>query len=292
MPGDITGMLDDIGSWGGGGGAPSHGDQVDKAAKVPEDNPKCRTTGVTDEGIIKSSRWKTLLSAAILAYNTLNSLRMAKLQRDLGKRYLQLAEDHRKYYNERYKPLETDLTKEALKLPKYVRDKDDFYAGQMLATVKGKNAGKIDAALTCTGRYCTGQRAARVTEQLLQQAMQESLAAGMAHRYADKEEIAHNNLRWEKREQVMRIGRDIPTEAVSYANLAAGIFGSLGKQAGKAAEDGIAFLAADRKETQYPPRRGPLTVSGYQYTRTPLEEFTPKPPDTYKPPEQTIKIQG
>ena len=293
---EITSLLDDLGSLiTDGFDKPSQGDQTDKAAIVSEDDSKCRTTGVTDEGVIKSAKWKAILAGAILAYNTLNSLRMAKLQRDLGQKYLELAEDHRNYYNERYKPLEISLTQEALALPKYVRDKEQLNTGQMLVSVRGRNAGKIDKAVSCTGRYCTGQRAAIMTDQLLEQAVTESMVAGLGFRYTDREEINHNNLRWEKREQVMKTGRDIPTEAVSYASLAAGTFGSLGKQASAATEGAIGFLAYGRGDTQYPPRRGPMTVAEYRWTPTKLEEFKPKPPENYtkpKEPEQTIKLSG
>lgn len=276
-------------------GKPSSGDQHDTAAIVSEDDSKCKTTGITDEGVIKSAKWKAILSGAVLAYNTLNNLRMAKLQRDLGEKYLELAEEHRRYYNNRYKPLEIAITKEALSLPKYNRDKEGFYTGQMLISTRGKYAGRTDKAMSCTGRYCTGQRAAIMIDQLLEQATSESIVTGFAHRYTDREEITYNNLRWEKREQVMKIGRDIPTEAVSYASLSAGTFGSLGKQAGQAAEGAMSFLAYRRGETQYPERRPPLTVSEYKYRPTPLEVFKPIPPDNYKKPEKPvteIKLSG
>ena len=266
-----------------------------KACNDSEDDDCCKTTGVTDEGIIKSSRWKSLLSATVLAYNTYNSLRMAKLQRDLGKKYLALAEEHRKYYNERYKPLEISLTQEALNLKKYVRDKEQLYTGQMLVSARGKNAGKIDSILSCTGRYCTGQRAAIMTDQLLQQGITESVVAGLAYRYTDREEINHNNLRWEKREQVMKIGRDIPTESVSYASLAAGTFGALGKQAGQAAEGAMSFLGYGRADTNYPPRRGPINTPSYTYRPNKVDTPPIKPRPTFNPPkkpETEIKLSG
>lgn len=265
------------------------------ACKDTEKESCCDKTGVTDKGVINSAKWRALLAAGVEVYNVANSLRMAKLQRDLGRKYLDLAKENRNYYNERFKPLEQSLTKEALNLPKYVRDKDKFYAGQMLTSVRGKFAGGVENAVACTGRYCTGQRAAIITDQLLQQAAAESLAAGLAHRYADKEEINRNNLRWEKREQVMRIGRDIPADAVSYANLAAGTFGSLGKQAGQAAEGIAGFLGGARRDTEYPARRGSIQVPSYTYIPQRLEtpEITPRP--TYqkpKPEETTIKLSG
>lgn len=287
---DISQLVPDTGS---GADSPKY----KPVPKVSEDDPMCQNEGVTDEGVTQASRLKSILSAGVLALNVANSLRMAKLQRDLGRRYLELAEEHRRYYNERFKPLEISLTQEALALPLYVRDKEQLNTGQMLISARLPSAGAADAVISCTGRYCTGQRAAILTDQLLKQATVESMAAGLAHRYTDKEEITRNNLRWDKREQVMKIGRDIPTEAVSYASLAAGIFGSLGEQAGKAAEGAMSFLAynAERGQTQYPPRRGPMQVGTYRYIPTELEEYSPKPRETYKqpePPTQTIRVMG
>lgn len=292
---DLMAILDKIGSGAVEAfGKPSQGDHTDEAAIVSEDDKACRTTGITDKGVIKAAKWKAIVAGAVLGYNTLNSLRMAKLQRDLGKRYLKLAEDHRNYYNARFKPLEIELTKEALKLPKYKRDKENLYTGQMLVSAKARSAGKINKAMSCTGRYCTGQRAAIMTDQLLEQAIQESMIAGLAHRYTDKEEINHNNLRWEKREQVMKIGRDLPAEAVSYASLAAGTFGSLGKQAGAAAEGAMGFLAYGRGETNYPPRRGPFDLGEYKYIPPKIDTYKPKPPENYTKPEppQPVKVAG
>lgn len=266
-----------------------------KQKQVPEDDPSCKSKGVTNDGIIKSARWQGILNAAILAVNTLNSLKMAKLQRDIGKDYLKLADDQRQYYNDRYKPLEISLTKEALGLPKYNRDKEKLITGQMLISARNLTAGKIDKVMSCTGRYCTGQRASIMSDQLLEQATIESLTAGLAHRYVDKDEMVHNNLRWEKREQVLRIGRDIPTQAVSYASLAGGIFGSLGKQAGQAAEGAMGFLAYGRADTVYPERRTPMGFPVIYLEPTKLElpkVDKPKTYDTPKEPETIIKLRG
>lgn len=279
----IKGLKDSVPESSGGG------------KSIPEDDPSCKSKGITNAGIIKASNWKAALDAAVLTLNTTTSLKMAKLQRDIGRAYQELAEEQRAYYNNRYKPLELSLTQEAFKLKKYDRDKEKLITGQMLISSRTSTAGKIDKALSCTGRYCTGQRAAIMNDQLLEQSVVESLTAGLAHRYVDKDEITHNNLRWEKREQVLKIGRDIPTQAVSYASMAAGIFGSLGKQAGKAAEGAMEFLAYGRGETQYPERRQPITYPVYYFEPTKLELPKINKPKVYnktKEPEQTIKLSG
>lgn len=283
--GKLGGKLGLGGVLGGGSGGGS----------IPADDKACKSQGVTNEGVISSARWRALINGGVLAVNTANSLKMAKLQRDIGKAYLALAEEQRNYYNNRYKPLEISLVKEAMELKKYKRDKEPMTRGQMLVSARYLNAGKLDAAMACTGRYCTGQRAAMMNDQLLEQAAVESLTAGLAHRYTDKEEMAYNNLRWDKREQVLKLGRDIPTQAVSYASMAAGIFGSLGRQAGQVAEGAMGFLAYGRADTQYPQRRQPITYPAYYFEPTKLElpkVERPKVFEAPKAPETTIKLSG
>lgn len=288
---DFSGSgVSDLGSLGGNLSAPTGAGQTQTAAKDSEDDPECKNNGVTDDGVKSTARWKSILSAAIIIYNTLMALKIAKLQRDLAEKYLQLSEDHRNYYNERFKPLEESMTKEAAALPFYERNKDPLYTGQMLVTAKNRTRGAIDKSISCTGRYCTGQRNAIMTDQLLDQAANESLVAGMAHRYADREEITHNNLRWDKREQVLKIGRDIPAEAASYANMAMGVLGDLTAQAGNAT-----WVSSERMETKYPPRRGDIKLPSYT-TRIPQVEVpkydkpvfeTPK-----EPPKEEVKRSG
>ena len=247
------------------------------AAQVSEDDPSCNTTGITDKGIIDAAKWQAIINAALLIYNTANALKMAKLQRDLAEKYLELAEDYTNYYDSRYKPLEIKLANEAYNLPKYVRDKDDFTKGTMLAAVRGKAGLELNKQLSCVGRYCSGLRAAVLTEQLMTQSSAEAAVAGLAHRTQDKEEIAWNNHRWEKRSQVLKLGRDIPTDALSFANLAAGIFSSLGGQAAAGAEGAAWALGYDRAATVYPARHRPLSVSSYVYDNTKMESFKVAP---------------
>lgn len=267
----------------------------EEVCKDAADKECCKTDGVTDEGIISAARWKTGIAAALAIYNTWNSLRMAKMQRDLGERYLELAESYRNYYNERYKPLEEALAKEALALPKYKRGKERLYTGQMMVSARGKTAGRIDKAMSCTGRYCTGQRAAIMTDKLLEQAATESLVAGFAHRHTDNEEKVWDNLRWEKRSAVLNIGRDIPSQAVAYADMAANIFGRVGEQAGRAAEGLVGFIGYDnnRGETRYPQRGGPLTVAtGSPKPAEVIEDVGYKRTTWKKPEPEPIKLSG
>lgn len=221
---------------------------------------QCAKTGVTDAGLLQVSTIRTALATAVAALNVKTARDMAGLQKEIAEDYAKLAEDARNYYNDTYKPLETGTLKEVSSEAKYIRDKDDITTGQMLLSVRAQFVGSIEAKLNCTGRYCTGQRAALINDELLKQANAEATVAGMAFRFEDAKETAKNTLRWERRREVLNLGRDIPTKAVAYAELASGIFGSIGKQSSAAAE-GIAWWAGsknNRRDTEYPRRPEPL----------------------------------
>ena len=256
--------------------------------RTDEKDGACRATGVTDAGIQRTARIRSLLNYAILSVNTYTALKIAKMQHDLADDYASLAESYRKYYEDNYQPLERELAAEALAEPLYDRKKENLIKGQMMISTKKPFIGKLEKALSCTGRYCTGQRASLINDTLLEQAMAESMACGLAHRYVDEEEITRNTLRWERRNNVLKLGRDIPTEALSYADLATGTLGSIGNQASKAAE-GAAWFAGyggRRLDTIYPENRGPLTIGRYVY-----KGVEPHQPQAYKIPTIVIPEQ-
>lgn len=234
---------------------------------VSASDPSCGSPGVDDSGIFSVSTIRTAIATGTSALNLANAAKMARLQEDIAEGYAKLAEDARNYYKEEYKPLELENLKEVSKLPLYDRSKESMYRGQMVLSVRDKIAGKLEAAMSCTGRYCTGQRTTLLNDALIEQAASEASIAALAHRYVDDEEIVRNALRWERRRGVLDLGRGIPTSSVAYAELAAGIFGSLGAQSGKAAEGIVGSLgfSRNRNPTEYPDRREPIVVQRRPY---------------------------
>lgn len=235
--------------------------------QVSASDPRCGNTGVDDTGIFSVSAIRTAIATGTSALNLINSAKMARLQEEIAEGYAKLAEDARNYYKEEYKPLELENLKEVEALELYSRNKESLYRGQMVLSARDSIAGKLETALSCTGRYCTGQRASLLNDALIAQAAVEASIAALAYRYIDDEEIVRNALRWERRRGVLDLGRDIPTSSVAYAELAAGIFGSLGAQSGKAAEGIVGSLGfgRNRRQTEYPDRRDPLIVQRRPY---------------------------
>lgn len=266
----------------------------ERVPKKAESDKACENTGVTDCGIERSARIKGALNAAILGINTYTSLRIAEMQHDLAKDYARMAEWYRNHYFDNYHPVEKSLIDEAKEDPEYKYNKHDLTKGQMLVTAKLGFLGKLEKTVSCTGRYCTGQRQAITNDLLVEQAAIENAICGLAYRHAMDEEIVRDTKRWERRNNVLKLGRDLPTESVSYGNLASGIFGSVGQQAATAAQGAAEALGfgSTRRDTRYPPRRAPLTVAPYTpnipHVQTP-NAYMPKSADT---PQKLPEVQG
>lgn len=267
--------------------------------QVSASDPRCGSPGVDDTGIFSVSAIRTAIATGTSALNLANSAKMARLQEEIAEGYAKLAEDARNYYKEEYKPLELENLKEVDELKLYSRNKESMYRGQMILSARNNIAGKLETAISCTGRYCTGQRATLLNDALIEQSAVEASIAALAYRYIDDEEIVRNALRWERRRGVLDLGRDIPTASVAYAELAAGIFGSLGAQSGKAAEGIVGSLGfgRNRRQTEYPDRRDPLIVQRRPYEPidlthrpvTPRAIIQPEKPPTVAAPTSVMR---
>lgn len=232
--------------------------EFEESPKVNEE--ECDNEGTTDEGVFKVATIRRAIALGTAGINLLNAYKMASLQEDIADKYASIAERYRRHYLEEYKPLEVQNLKEVEKLPKYDRKKEGLVRGQMLLSVRDQFAGKLEDTLACSGRYCTGVRAAAMNELLTQQASAEAATAALAHRHIDNEEIVHNEHRWERRRGVLDTGRDIPNQAIGHAQLAAGVFGSIGAQSGKAAEGALwgYRYEVNRRDTVYNEDRPPM----------------------------------
>lgn len=250
------------------------------APKVAQSEKTCENTGVTDEGLIKSSNIARIGAIAVAAINTANAVRMAKLQKDIADKYQQMADESREYFNDTYKPCEQSAVAEACAAPLYKRDYDKSQIGRMLVSVKSKARDQIEQAIRCKTRYCTGQMAAVLKDGVLAQAGSESAVYGLGLRYEEDRERARNDVRWSRRASILNIGRDLAGAATEYAQLAAGIFGRLGEQSAQGAAGAIQWLGnnSQRRETVYP-QRGGLTIPPSTRTLNPDVAVITKTPE-------------
>lgn len=243
-------------------------------------DPKCEDDRVDDKAISRMAKIRAGLAAAVTAINTATALKIAEMEHDLAKDYARLAKDFKQYYFDNYRPIEKELVKEAMEDKPYNDPKKlDFDKAAMLLSAKMRFVGRLENAMSCTGRYCTGQRASLMNDALLEQATTEAMVCGLAYRNNEEEKATRDALRWERRSQVLRLGSNLPTEAVSYASLATGIFGSIGQQVSAAAESAAWYIghSLDRKDTKYPERRGAMHLGTWlpRTTEVPFTQVAP-----------------
>lgn len=245
-------------------GLPEEGIYDESTRKtIAASDPDCKGDRVDDKAVARMAKIRAGLAAAVTAINTATALKIAEMEHDLAKDYARLAKEFKTYYFDNYRPLEKELVKEAMENKPYDDPKKlDFDKAAMLLSAKMRFVGRLEKAMSCTGRYCTGQRASLMNDALLEQATTEAMVCGLAYRNNEEEKATRNAVRWERRSQVLKLGSNLPTEAVSYANLATGIFGSIGQQAAAAAQSAAWYIGhtLERQDTKYPERRGAMSL--------------------------------
>lgn len=241
------------------------------AASDTANCPAGERPGVTDEGLISAANIARLGAIAVATLNTTNSVRMAKLQKDIADKYQQMANESREYFNDTYKPCEQSAVAEACSAPLYERKFDKVQIGRMLVSVKSQARDAVEKAVRCKSRYCTGQMAAAIKDGAMAQAGSEATVYGLGLRYEEDRERARNDVRWNRRAAILNIGRDLAGVATEYAQLAAGIFGRLGDQSAQGAAGAMSWLgySSERRATMYPVQQ-PYVVP--QSTRAALPE--------------------
>lgn len=209
--------------------------------------------GVTDEN---RSLFGNILSAAALAaagYNAYKALDIAIKEWEMAKKYWRIAENWLDYYKSAYAPVEDQEISEALAL-KEAEPSYEIARGRARASAWIEFKGKLRGAMRCTSRYCTGLRAdmlARITQA---QAQAVSLSDGLGYRNERAHIEARNDVRWEKRLNTAKRGRDIVADVTSLGMASAGIYGSLLDQTweGLVAAGQYLGYEGNRNPTHYP----------------------------------------
>lgn len=112
----------------------------------------------------------------------------------------------------------------------------------------------MEKGLRCTSAYCIGLRTVLLKDGLIREASTVATMAGLGFRHERSIKDARDDRRWKRREQTLNRGRNMISENVAFANLSAGIFGDLGRQAGEGAAGALYYLGytGERNTTIYP----------------------------------------
>lgn len=209
--------------------------------------------GVTDDD---RSLFGDLLSAAALVSAGVNAYKMYDIARQewgMAKKYWRIAQNWLDYYKSAYAPVEDQEVEEALALPIAEPHYDAAIArARTSAWVTFK--GKLRDTMRCTSKYCTGLRADMLMQISQAQGLAVATAEGLGYRNERAYVEARNDVRWEKRLNTAKRGRDIIADVTSLGTAAAGIYGSLADQAWQGLMAAGQYLGyeGNRNGTHYP----------------------------------------
>lgn len=212
----------------------------------------CNLGVSSNDRTLQASMWSALMAAAA-AYNTGQAINFANKQYSMAKDYLKISQWWNDYKRTYFDPVEDQELDEAMKLT----EEDPYYD---VARGRAQNAGRIrfknavNKAVQCTSEYCTGLRGILLRDTLAQEATTVAALANFGYRQERAYIEARSDVRWKRMLATASRGRGMKADAVSHAQLAYGIYGSLGEAAGKGAA-GAASLGGyfwNRNDTIYP----------------------------------------
>lgn len=215
---------------------------------------ECNTRrGVNDE---ERGIFGNILSAAAIAaagYNAYKAYDIAKQEWNMAKKYWRIAENWLDYYKDAYAPVEDQELREAMALEK-PEPVYEAARGRARTNAWIEFRGQLRKALRCTSRYCTGLRNDMLMRISQAQAQAVALADGLGYRNERAYIEARGDVRWERRLNTAKRGRDIMAEVSALGMASAGIYGSLLDQAWQGLESAGMYLGyTDRRnQPSYP----------------------------------------
>lgn len=227
--------------------------------------------GVNDAG---RDIFGTLLAgASILAagYNSVRAVQLATEEWKMAKRYWRIAQDWLDYYRNWYAPVENQELEEARSLT----HESPIYPtacgrARVVAWLEGKDL--LTKSMRCTSKYCVGLRADMLATFATAQADALALADGLGYRNERGYVESRSDVEFEKKLNVIRRGRDMVADNISFAKATAGIYGDLFEQTWAGLEGAGKYLGywSDRRATVYPQTmmvdRNPLVSRQQSFT--------------------------
>ena len=200
--------------------------------------------------------FSALLTAAAIgsaANNAAKAVELAKNEWNMAKKYWRISKNWLNHYSDNFAPGEDQEISEALALE---TEPPGYEAAQGRARTLAmlEFRGLFRKAVRCTSKYCTGLRRDILLESASAQADALAMAEGLGYRNERAYFESRDDVRFSKRLNTAKRGRDIVADNVSLAKTAAGIYGSLYEQAWSGLSGAGQYLGyyAERNQPAYP----------------------------------------
>jgi hypothetical protein len=247
--------------WAGGDSIPTHTSFCHWAA------PEYSTTVQTLLHTILA-----VISFAVGIWSAYEQLRIFKLRYEIAKGYANIAKDEWNRFNDKYRPLENLMIAEALAAPAVAPD----YATAKSNYTQFTSAGYTQTQLEMTAlakKFCICSNLEPTTEKALW--LDDSINYG--YRDEEREAIVQDDLRFNKRANLLNVGRNNMANSAKYGGLASDLLSDAAAANEKATSGAFNFLGyvRNRFETTYPgyvmysPSAGVSMVGGAGFNTSP-----------------------
>lgn len=199
---------------------------------------------------------KNLYNAALIAVATINTiaqLNIANKQYNLAKDYVSLSEDRQNRFKNDYAPFEQAMLFEAnsafVQSPNYTRARAD---GQKEARNSFASVQKALTAKVKEQRLC--MNAAQTRDYNIATAVAIDNGSNYNYRDAENYAITKNDQRWNRRSNLLNLGRDLHAQSAAYAQVASTTYAGLSNLVEEGTQGAISLLGYlyTRQETAYP----------------------------------------
>jgi len=179
----------------------------------------------TDAGWIRAATIQQLAATAIAILQMKAQSDIYDKQHDIAKGYLSMAKELHDYWANYYKPCEIKTLSESCNEEKHEPDYER-YANRFANTARLKSA-DAERQLKLRSRSCVGHYLSNSRLFAIEQSRSIINASNAGYRYAERRADALNDVRFSRRISVLGMGRNLPAQALSYAQAAANAYTGL-----------------------------------------------------------------
>jgi len=199
---------------------------------------------------------KTLWQAAMLAVALLNSIaqmQIADMQHQIAKDYANIAKDQWSRFRDGYAPLEQAMLNEVCNTPIPVPDYERAFNDGVNNAQAGYTNGH-DQLTDLAKSYALCVDPTLLDDLDYAESMAQTDGVNYNYRYEEYYAKVMDDMRWNRRSNLLNLGRGIQAKSASYASTASDMLKGVGNMLNQGTQGAMTMLGwlANRNQTQYP----------------------------------------
>lgn len=224
-------------------------------------------------GDVGESAWTNLWKAALVAVAIINTVAQVEIMQkryQIAKDYANLAKEKWRRFRDMYAPHEQSILNE---IRNTLEPEPDYVGARGRATEFVREAWRSarEELASLAKKYALCIDWSLLNDMDLAEAIAYDDKANFDYRYEEYFTLILSDIRWNRRSQMLNLGRDIHATSAKYADAANGMLAGLGEIANEGASGAMTLLGylSERRNTQYPaqfsmasPLSGPSSLFG------------------------------